>query len=332
LILNEPPPDREHLRRITWDYFTSVLGNYVVGDGGAFPGVGPRESCWSVFDEGLALLVGADNEPVPDQIATVLGGLPEACRAGAAVQIRPPAVLENRCPPGTIFAIEGSVEWSPGSPFAPPGEFTFRGYASSDTVNEVAFNTCLEIFDPSEDVASVEELVPVPVFGKSPEVTGLTGLDTWLWYDFSDPGSYLVVAPTRVERIVGLPIDLVATAWVDAVRWDMDGDGVWDEEVDIPDVSWWEPPGHEVYEAAGGGNSADEAAAVFVYETKGAYQVAVGVVWRGVYTVTTAGLGGVYEYPSVTRVETFEYRVCEVRSVMAAVGEDRDLPNVCLAP
>jgi ribose/xylose/arabinose/galactoside ABC-type transport system permease subunit len=35
--VNEPPPDREHLRRITWDYFTSVLA--ILRDGFNIEGV-----------------------------------------------------------------------------------------------------------------------------------------------------------------------------------------------------------------------------------------------------------------------------------------------------
>ena len=308
------------------------LGNYVIGDasGGSF-GSNPAQSCWDEFEELLYAGQPDDWEPSDLDIEVAMALLPAECKAAAAVQLTAPEVLVDNCEPGSVFAIRGSRRWWPGSPFDPPGRFVFEGVTGSDVINEVAFNTCLEIFDPDTDVANVEEAVPTPGFGKSPEVVGLTGLDTWLWYDFSDPTSHYLEAETTIDTIRGLPITILARAWVGEVGWDMDGDGSWDVGIDIPEPVWHEPPTHEVYVGAGGADSEEEAGATYVYETKGDYLVAVGVVWHGVYTVTLPDFGGIYRYPAVTRVETFPYQVCELRGVLTRPDENPDLDN-CLVP
>ncbi len=308
------------------------LGNYVIGEAsGTSFGDDPGVSCWSRFEE--FLYADQPEEWEPDELAIEVAMLllPDECKSAPAVRLTAPVVLEDNCDPGSIFAVRGTREWVPGDPFAPPGEFVFSGVTGSVVVDEVVFNTCLEVFDPDDDIADVAAAVPAPGFGKSPEIVGLTGLDTWLWHDFSDPASHYLEVDTVVTTIRGLPLTIEARAWVDEVRWDMDGDGEWDVGVDIPEPVWHEPPSHEVYLDAGGSNSEADAAAMFLYETKGEYVVSVGVVWHGVYTVTVPDFGGIYRYPAVTRVETFPYRVCEIRGVLTQPGEHPDL-ETCPVP
>lgn len=308
------------------------LGNYVIGEAaGTSFGDDPARSCWSRFEELLYANQLEDWEPDELAIEVAVLLLPAECKSAPAVRLAAPEVLEDNCEAGSIFAVRGTREWIPGDPFDPPGQFAFSGLTGSEVVDEVVFNTCLEVFDPDDDVADVANTVPAPSFGKSPEIVGLTGLDTWLWHDFSDPASHYLEVDTIVTTIRNLPLTIEARAWVDEVVWDMDGDGDWDAGVDIPEPLWYEPPSHEVYVEAGGSNSAEDAAAVFLYETKGEYLVSVGVVWHGVYTVTVPAFGGIYRYPAVTRVETFPYRVCEIRGVLTQPGEHPDL-ETCPVP
>lgn len=308
------------------------LGNYVIGDGnGSGFGSNPAKDCWDAFEEKLYKDHPDDWEPDDLAIEVAMTLLPEACKTNRAVQLTEPEVLTDNCPAGSIFAIKGTRRWFPGSPFDPPGRFYFSGVTGSDVVNEVAFNTCFEIFDADTDIVDVANAVPTPGFGKSPEVVGLTGLDTWLWYDFTDPTSHYLELDTTVDTIRNLPITIQARAWVDEIHWDMDGDGSWDTSVDIPEPLWYEPPPHSVYISAGGSNSEDEAAAHYLYETKGTYTVSVATVWHGVYAVTVPGFGGIYQYPPVARVETFDYLVCELQGVLTQPGEQPDL-NTCPVP
>jgi hypothetical protein len=307
------------------------LGNYIVAEGTAIErGVPADEQCWNAFYEALYPDgVVPDMPPSPEEIALARALLPDFCGRGLAFQIREPGPEAiGGCPPGTVYGYMGTRVWLPGNPFDPPGRFVFNSLQIGPGIDPHLFE-CLEIFDPGTDVLAVEDSVMTPTFGKSPHVTGLAGLDTWLWFDFSDPDSHSIELTTVIEKIQGLPITIAGRAWVDKIEWDMDGDGNWDVTLDIPD-SWDEPASHDTYVALGGADGADVAAGTFLYETKGDYQVRVGVTWRGTYTVIVPGFGGLYVYPAITRVEAFPYQVCEVRAVLVNPSDDRTLPSSCV--
>ena len=189
------------------------------------------------------------------------------------------------------------------------------------TVSGTYNNECMEIIpgDPA-DFADVTELVPSTQDNVNPTVTGLTGLDTWLWYDFSAPTSYQLTAQVNVPSR-GTTWLLDMNAWVDAVWWNMDceaacdfhgtrtgfAEGTIDHILDLADSREQPAP---VYD----GGLAEEGltAAEHVYRTKGDYIVSTSTVWRGIYTF----LGVTYYYDPVVVSSAMPYQVVEVRSVI----------------
>jgi hypothetical protein len=255
---------------------------------------------------------------------------PDYC-VGTGSVVQAPDFMVDTCPYGTVYAVMQQYEWNP-----PPlgaayglGAFTWSAIIDipinwpifdmiDDLLNEALFGHCLDVFVGVEDVAGFVETIPEPVLSVSPrrEFGGITGMDTWLWYDFSDQSSYLTEASTSVgvPGVEPLSLTINARAWVDRVMWDLDGDGGWDRELDLPDT-WDAPASPGAYRSAGGSESAEGAAATYVYETTGVYPVRLGMVWRGIYTYSGM-VNAVYPYDPVTREITVGYPVAEVRSLL----------------
>jgi hypothetical protein len=102
--------------------------------------------------------------------------------------------------------------------------------------------------------------IPAPKVGINPRPTGLTGLETWLWYE----------GPQELAVSAGIgPWTVTGTARISEVTFDM-GDG-------------------EPVTAAGPGSEA-EPAARFVYEIKGTYDIEVTARWTAELVLTGPGL------------------------------------------
>lgn len=177
---------------------------------------------------------------------------------------------------------------------------------------------CLAIFPGDEASRNFEEALPAAELTIVPEAIGVTGLDTKLWYDFSDPDRALVGPMTVSLNHRGTDWLLTAYAWVDEVGWDLDfdassdGDAVWDESIDFPDTGWL-PAADSEYAAMGG--SLEEPARIYVYEEKDHYTIATGVTWRGYYIVeeiSGLGWGFTEQYDPVTRWTILPYQVDEI--------------------
>ena len=173
--------------------------------------------------------------------------------------------------------------------------------------------------DPA-DFAHVTELVPSTQDNLNPRVTGLTGLATWLWYDFSQPDTHLLETQVSVAaRGTTWTLDMVA--WVDEVWWDIDcqaacdyhgaraafDESAIDYVLDLPDTLEQPAPDYD-----GGEEGDGQAAAEHLYRTKGDYIVSTATVWRGVYTF----LGVTYYYDQVVVTTARPYQVVEVRSII----------------
>jgi hypothetical protein len=183
---------------------------------------------------------------------------------------------------------------------------------------------CLDLFAGAVDRASFVEVVEKPRFLRSPDPIGLTGVDTWLWYDFGTPESHTITRSFTVDAD-GLALGVEATIWVDSVRWDMDGDGGWDVTLDVPDGPLAAASAEE-YRTAGGSEDEEANAGAYLYETKATYPVTVEVRWRGIYEyVGYPGNRGFYE--PVTAASTTEYQVCEVVAVRTTPGAKLDHPG-----
>lgn len=182
--------------------------------------------------------------------------------------------------------------------------------------------------DPG-DFANVQDAVPNAQVLLNPAIQGLTGLDTWLWYDFTIPDSAELFIPNVTIFARGTSWTLDANVWVDRVHWDLDcaancthrameaafDFSGYDYELDLPDTfdltsdpAVLTPAG--TYD--GGEATAEGAAATHIYRTKDDYTVSTATVWRGYWTF----LGLIYPYDPVVVAEGETYDVVEVRSVL----------------
>jgi len=201
-------------------------------------------------------------------------------------------------------------------------ESYFGGYTATA---DLAFR-CIDIVEPEDpDFADVAADVPSAQVNYNPLVVGLTGLDTWLWYEFTAPNTYSLGPKTVTVNAYGKDWTLTANAWVDAIHWDIDCEtqcdfrasvAEWDDSgmdlsYDFPDTA-----GEIAAFYDGGGPSNDDALAIHLYEEKGMYTVATATVWRGYYV----SLGVPYLYDPVVVVTSRPYEVQEIRGVLTTPG------------
>ena len=148
----------------------------------------------------------------------------------------------------------------------------------------------------------VSERLPLPRVNIDPLVDGLTGLETFFWHDdnattVDHDGDATTPAVPGVEvTATAGPYSITARAWVVEYRWET-GDGA-------------------TYRSATPGTH-EHPAAIHVYDVKGGYVVVAETVWSGSYTWTaTDGTTGTGDLGTVTRRDTRDYRVIEVRAVL----------------
>ena len=170
-----------------------------------------------------------------------------------------------------------------------------------------------------DDFASIAESVPTGQSNVNPTVDGLTGLDTWLWYDFAEREASELGPYVETINAMGTTFTLTVHAWVDKVMWDPDcvsscnyrgpleGFDIsgYDYELDFADG--------ELFPAAtydGGADTEDLAAAIHVYETKDDYTVSTATIWTGFYTYE----GVNYPYAPVVIANALPYVVHEIRA------------------
>lgn len=136
--------------------------------------------------------------------------------------------------------------------------------------------------------ALAQELIIVPDVRVSPdpEVGGVTGLETWFWYEGQDE-------VTATAAIRGYSV--TATMRPSRYYWDPDDPRGVILESDRP-------------------GSEEEPAARWVYETKGDYRVRVQVVWDGTWSFTGFGAAANGDLPTIRATGATDYRVDEVRS------------------
>lgn len=144
------------------------------------------------------------------------------------------------------------------------------------------------------DGPTVEQLLDVTVIPEaavhvdpSPEVRGLTGLESYFW---SDPPGEVTVDDSGLGWTVSAALQPIE--W----RWDV---------------------GDTVYTTSGSGSQAAPAVE-HLYETKGTRTVTVTVTWEGSYAVSNPELGVEYTVPGLsTPVDSsLEYQVVEARVVL----------------
>lgn len=202
-----------------------------------------------------------------------------------------------------VRATDFGWRFSPGDrvPNAPRrSDGSVARFAADNLVPDVPY--CVRPLDRIDLSAEILERAPAGAPAFSPVAEGLTGLDTWLWYEggteippfrlrFTDPGS-------------GITMELEAWATLEQFTWDMGDGGV---------------------VASTRSGSADDlpdtAAATYLYETKGEYTVTFTAGWIGTYRWRQLP-GGAWSTPvpfagnPATVTTTVVYPVVEVRSVL----------------
>lgn len=183
---------------------------------------------------------------------------------------------------------------------------------------------CAPIFNPDVDVADFASGAPAVQVNHNPLVVGLTGLDTWFWYDFSQPSAYSRLYDDSVSvDAYGKTFTLAAEIWMDGIDWDVDcvaacgyrgvrtgwnGSG-FDHglTIDFADTDTAPAPAYD-----GGDDTENDAAGEWLYEEKGTYTLSTASHWRGVWTFN----GLTYFYPPVVISDQLDYVVQEVRGVL----------------
>lgn len=144
---------------------------------------------------------------------------------------------------------------------------------------------------PARD--AVAEAIPDRVVRVNPHPRGMTGMDTWLWYD--DDGDETTAPTTELTVTATVPgISVTSTAAITSYCWDVDGDG--------SDEVCTDTPGTEEHPAF-----------THVYESTGTYQVRLTVTWGGSFSVNGAPP---VAFDPVQRTYAVDYEVIEVRSVL----------------
>ncbi|MDH3306551.1 MAG: hypothetical protein OEO77_03385 [Acidimicrobiia bacterium] len=229
---------------------------------------------------------------------------------------------EMECDYGEVLVVQstywfyGSWQWSRGTNWVenPTGGVLVSGDLNFE---------CLEIFDAETDVAKINEAVPTTQSNANPVFEGLTGIDTWLWYDFAQITSRELGPYTESISSRGQTWTLVTYAWVDKVMWDVDcveactfrgmlsavDQSKYDYVLDLGDTALSPASSYD-----GGAGTEADAAAFHMYETKGDYVISTATVWRGYYSFQ----GVLYRYDPVIVAQGRDYTVIEIRGVPTA--------------
>ena len=179
------------------------------------------------------------------------------------------------------------------------------------------------------DFANIQDSVPTAQVNLNPGLQGLTGLDTWLWYDFTQPEAAELTIPSILVSARGTDWTLSANVWVDQVQWDIDCESActdramadefdfsgYDYMLDLPDTFdvFGDPAVLAPASTYDGGEATASGAAVnHIYRTKDGYTVSTATVWRGFWEFQ----GITYPYAPVVVAEGVGYDVVEIRSVL----------------
>lgn len=184
---------------------------------------------------------------------------------------------------------------------------------------------CVEIYDPVTAFDEVVEAVPTTQVNLNPSIKGLTGLDTWLWYDFSAAAASEIGPITATINSRGMTWILDSYAWVDKVMWDIDctsnctlrefaadfSDAGYEYVLDFPD-SALSPAA--VYD--GGAGIDGEAAFEHIYDDIGDFTVSTATVWRGYWqqSNTYDGVGPPHLHAPIVVANEWSLPVVSVRS------------------
>ena len=218
------------------------------------------------------------------------------------------------------FLFQPDSGWS----FAPGTNLTddFGGFDLSDS-NPIEV-ICGRIFEEHTDVAGFSETVPPVQVNHDPIVSGLAGVETWLWYDFARPGAPSALSASATITSRGTTWTLTADAWIDLISWDVDCASQCDfrgmasefdrSGLDGLTIDFEDSPWQPADEYDGGSGSEHGFAAGHVYEEGGAYTISTVEFWRGRYSWS----GVSYPYARVVVAGSRAYSVGQARGILTA--------------
>jgi hypothetical protein len=163
-----------------------------------------------------------------------------------------------------------------------------------------------------EAIVEAIQALPDPRWESDPDAsvsTGLTGLETWLWY--SNPSQVGPIEAIWVEPVTGIAFGVRGRGWTESITWDTS-----EASYEVFAAVWDEAPGM--------GGSHETPAARHVYNTSSTaagygegYPVSLDLLWVGEYQITV--VGGVWttwtRFVSTLTVNVPDtYEVVEVRS------------------
>jgi hypothetical protein len=312
----EPPTEDEippELSEFEWSEF---MRHYDLSDGQIRSlrvrydySVGDIEICTTLHTNGWL-----QSEPRIVELAEAPPGIIEVTVAG-----------ETSCRHGQVLLASATYYWSIATrqweySFGTGWEENFFG--GFTVTGDLAFR-CIEIAPVDSDFAEVADAVPSSQVNYNPLVRGLTGLDTWFWYEFGTPDTYSIGPLEVTVNRYGRDWTLSAFAWLDSVHWDVDCESGcdfrgarvdWDSSgfelsYDFPDSPGAMAPFYD-----GGDDTEDDSLAMHLYEEKGFYTVSTATVWRGYYV--SNGVPTLYD-PVVVTTER-PYEVVEIRGVLTS--------------
>ena len=208
------------------------------------------------------------------------------------------------------------MHWEDGT-VVDPAEFTSGpplGALLGDSI--VYQQACVAVVDEAGDVwetlvDSVEAL-PTPVVEASPQFEGVTGLESWFWFD--GPTSVGPVAVAWTDPSVGTTFDLEGRAWIGSIGWEVEpdvdrwtaSDGFADRSAVLGSVD--DPTVRHRYEVASADAGFDEG-----------YPITMAIRWEGEWRWRERG--GPWEpwRPMATTVEVVTLRPYPVLEVVGVL-------------
>jgi hypothetical protein len=188
------------------------------------------------------------------------------------------------------YMYERAAVWDP----ACPGAQAYLMSRVDSQTGDIVFQqgpVCLSPGEPPTPPTPAEVWdrvgIPVPGIGVNPAAEGLTGLDTWLWYE----GSRGVTVTVSLRGYT-----VTATAGPSKYRWGM-GDGT-------------------TYTTTDPGSEADPAA-THMYETREEYPLSLDVTWEGSWSISGWGIDETgLDLGTIAVHNERNYHVIEIRSVL----------------
>lgn len=206
--------------------------------------------------------------------------------------------------------------WDDGS-LVSPAEFVGAPPDGSILGTAVVYQqACVAVVDEAGDVwetlvDSVEAL-PTPVVEASPQFEGVTGLESWFWFD--GPTSVGPVAVAWTDPSVGTTFDLEGRAWIGSIGWEVEpdvdrwtaSDGFADRSAVLGSVD--DPTVRHRYEVASADAGFDEG-----------YPITMAIRWEGEWRWRERG--GPWEpwRPMATTVEVVTLRPYPVLEVVGVL-------------